>query len=116
MTWFRWGILVVRFGCELAMLVALAYAGFAIFGGAAGWVLGVAAPVGAAVVWGLFVSPKATYPVPVLTRVAIEVALFLFASTALWLADAPGAALELAALAIPTSILHAVTEGEGIPG
>jgi hypothetical protein len=44
--------LTVRFLCELAMLAALAYWGFTVGDGAGAWVLGVGAPLLAAVVWG----------------------------------------------------------------
>jgi hypothetical protein len=44
-------ILTLRFLCELAMLAALAYWGFTVGDGAGAWVLGVGAPLLAAVVW-----------------------------------------------------------------
>ena len=47
----------VRFLLELCLLAALAYAGLQV-----SVVLAVAAPLAAAVVWGLFVSPKARVP------------------------------------------------------
>ena len=60
-------------------------------------------------------SPEAMRPVSLLARVSIEVSLFVVAAIALWLADARGAALELASLGIATSILNAATEREGLP-
>ena len=67
--------LTLRFLCELAMLVALAYWGFTFGEGAAAWMLGVGAPLLAAVVWGALVAPKARWSVPISTRVAIELVL-----------------------------------------
>jgi uncharacterized protein DUF2568 len=43
--------LAVQFGCELAMLVALAYWGFAVRDGVGAWVLGIGAPLLPAIVW-----------------------------------------------------------------
>jgi hypothetical protein len=43
--------LTVRFLCELAMLAALAHWGSTVGDGAGAWVLGVGAPLLAAVVW-----------------------------------------------------------------
>jgi Protein of unknown function (DUF2568) len=66
----------VRFLLELCLLAAVGVWGWSV-GGAAGWVLAVAAPLGVAVVWGLFVSPKARHRVsndP--WRLLLEVALF----------------------------------------
>ncbi len=58
-------LLAVRFLLELAALAALAYWGFSEYDGVAAVLLGVGAPLLAAVVWGLFVSPKAKYGSPV---------------------------------------------------
>jgi Protein of unknown function (DUF2568) len=51
--------LTVRFLCELAMLAALASWGFTVGDGAGAWVLGIGAPLLAAIVWGAWVAPKA---------------------------------------------------------
>jgi uncharacterized protein DUF2568 len=61
----------VRFLLELCLLAALAYAGLQVNVG-----LAVAAPVAAAVVWGLFVSPKARVPLPTVAWIAVQVVLF----------------------------------------
>ena len=54
-------LLGVRFGLELAALVALGYWGFTTGGTLTRIVLGLGAPLLAAVLWGLFVSPKAKF-------------------------------------------------------
>ena len=51
--------LVLRFLLELSALAATAYWGFSTTSGVTQWVLGLGAPALVAVVWGLFVSPKA---------------------------------------------------------
>src|SRR5690349_14452112 len=54
---------VVAFLVELAALALLAWAGFSIDGWA-GWVLGIALPVLAGVLWGLFAAPRARFSSP----------------------------------------------------
>jgi hypothetical protein len=68
--------LAVRFLCELAMLAALAYWGFTVGDGIGAWVLGVGAPLVAAMVWGAWVAPKARWPVSMPVRVVIELVLY----------------------------------------
>ena len=52
----------LRFVLELAALTALGYWGFAEHEGVLQWLLGLGAPLLAAVVWGAFVAPKASRP------------------------------------------------------
>jgi hypothetical protein len=92
--------LTVRFLCGLAMLAALAYWGFAVGDGIGAWVLGVGAPLLAAVVWGAWVAPKARWPVPIPTRVAIELVLFGAATAALAVAGRPMLAVVLGVAAL----------------
>ena len=63
--------LAVRFLLELCLLAALAYAGLQV-----NIVLAVFAPLVAAVVWGLFVSPKARFPLSRPLWVGVQVVLF----------------------------------------
>jgi uncharacterized protein DUF2568 len=107
--------LVVRFLCELSMLAALGYWGFTEGEGASALVLGIGAPALAAVIWGLFVAPKAKHPVSITARLWIE--LVLFAASALALAATGHAALAaaLAVLAAATSISNAMQERRGEP-
>ena len=99
--------LTVRFLCELAMLAAQAYRGFTVGDGAGAWVLGIGAPLLAAVVWGAWVAPKARWPVPLPTRVVIELVLFGAAVGALAVAGQPLVAVVLAVAALATSLLNA---------
>ena len=84
--------------CELAMLAALAYWGFRVGDGVGAWVLGIGAPLLAAVVGGALVAPKARWPVPIPTWVVIELVLFGAAAGAL------GVASQLAKRRMPTAI------------
>ena len=90
---------VLRFFLELAALAALAYWGFSEFGGVAQWVLGLGAPVWAAIVWGRFMSPKASHPTIDPVRLLIEIAVFGAGVAALLAAHAPVLAVIFAVLA-----------------
>jgi hypothetical protein len=61
----------LRFLLELCLLAALAYVGLQV-----NVVLAVVLPVAAAVVWGMFVSPKARYPVSLPVWIALQAGLF----------------------------------------
>jgi hypothetical protein len=103
-------ILMIRFLCELGLLAGFAYWGFTVGDGAAAWLLGIGTPAIAAIVWGLFVAPKARYPVSMPIRLSIELDLFILATLALWFAGVPVAGLLLGALGATTSALNALTE------
>ena len=64
--------LLVRFLLELCMLAAVGYWGFRT---GSGWVLkvilGIGLPILIAVVWGLFVAPKAMYPLHCAAHLAL---------------------------------------------
>jgi hypothetical protein len=102
--------LTVRFLCELAMLAALASWGFTVGDGVGAWLLGVGAPLLAAVVWGAWVAPKARWPVPLPTRVVIELVLSGAAVGALAVAGQPLPAVVLGVAALATSLLNASQE------
>jgi Protein of unknown function (DUF2568) len=65
------GNLGLRFLLELCLLAALAYVGLQV-----DVVLAVILPLVAGVVWGLFVSPKARYPVSLTWWLGVQVVLF----------------------------------------
>ena len=71
--------LTVRFLLELAALGALGWWGWRVGGPA----LGVATPLAAAVLWGTFVSPKATIAIGVIPRFGLELLVFGGAAVAL---------------------------------
>ena len=76
--------LVLRFLLELGALGGLAYAGAVVGDGlVAKLALGVGMPLAAGVLWGLFVSPKATVAAPWPVRMLVEAAVFI--SAGVWL-------------------------------
>ena len=72
------------------------------------WVLGLAAPAAVAVVWGLFVSPKAKIELPRPAQFAIELAVFAAAALALAAADQPVLGIVLAVVALVSGTLNYV--------
>ena len=89
--------LALRFVLELCALAALGYWGWqtgqtqVMKAG-----LGIGAPLMAAVLWGLFVAPKARIAAPATVRFAVELAVFTLAALGLYLAGRPQLALALA--------------------
>ena len=79
----RWANLAVRFGLELTALSALAYWGVRTGEDTlARAVLGLGAPLLAAVVWGLFAAPKARYRLSDEPRLLVGLAVFGVAAIA----------------------------------
>jgi hypothetical protein len=90
----------LRFLLELAALAALAYWGFHELGGVVQWLIGLGAPLLAAVVWGRFMSPKASHPTIDPVRLLIEIAVFGSGVAALFAAGATVVAMIFAVLAV----------------
>jgi hypothetical protein len=100
--------LALRFLLELAALGAVGYWGVMTGQGLAQQVaLGLGAPLAFAVVWGLFVSPKAPRRLAGVSRLALELVLFGAAAAALWTAGQPtlAAGFALAVLASEAATL-----------
>jgi hypothetical protein len=94
--------LTVRFLLELAALGAVAWWGFEVH-----VLLGIAAPLLVAVVWGAFISPKAAVKVPKAVWVGLQVLVFGAAALAL-AAVAPGLAAAFVAVVVLDSAALAV--------
>jgi hypothetical protein len=93
--------LALRFTLEICALVALGYWGFETGGSLpVRLLLGIGAPLAAAVVWGTFVSPKAKKRLPELGRLCLELLLFGSAVWALFAVERPGLATIFAVLAL----------------
>lgn len=89
--------LIVRFGCELAALVAFIWWGWPLVG----WLVA----LGVAVMWGLVVAPKATHRLPDPSRLLVELVLFASAIVAFYEAGSQLAAEVFGVLAIVSACL-----------
>ncbi len=90
----------LRFLLELAALGALGYWGFTFGGSASRWLLGIGAPVTLAVVWGLFIAPKAAMRTTDPERLVLELAVFGAAVAALAHAGQVKLAMALAGVVV----------------
>ncbi|MDX6439088.1 MAG: hypothetical protein QOF45_1671 [Gaiellaceae bacterium] len=98
----------LRFVLELCLLVALGIWGFSQH-----VVLGIAAPLAGAVVWGLWIAPKAKRRLPDPARLAVELLLFGAAGAALAAAGHPlPAVIFLAAVALSEVLMLAWRQRE----
>ena len=101
--------LAVRLLCELGLLVALAVWGFHAGSGLAGdLVLGLGAPLLAAVVWGLWVAPASRRRLTDPARLVVEVLLFAAGVVALAVAGFPLVAAGFAIVVAVNIILDRV--------
>ena len=105
--------LALRFLLELCALAALGYWAFATQPGwLLKWLLGIGLPLLAAVVWGVFGSPRASIPVRGLGQIALEVLVFGSGALALALAGRPLLGALFAALLIINRVLVSVWGSE----
>jgi hypothetical protein len=75
----------LRFLLELSMLASLSYWGFHVGNGVLlKSVLSIATPLAAAILWGLFIAPKASINIDEPLRFIIELAIFASATAALY--------------------------------
>jgi hypothetical protein len=100
--------LALAFLLELCMLAALGYWGFTLEQGlAVRTAAGLGAPLLAAVIWGLFLAPKASTPLREPFRLLVKLILFGLAVAALYAAQRPWLAAVFALLlAINTILLY----------
>lgn len=83
----KWIDLAAVFLLELCMLAALGYWGVEQGNGAIiKVILGIGAPVLAAIVWGMFAAPKAKVHLRLVTQMAVRVVVFALAALALTMA------------------------------
>lgn len=98
--------LLIVFLCELAAIAAYGYWGFQLDTSVyAKWTAGIGIPVLVAVVWGLFLSPKASFAVPLALQIALKVLVFGLAAAALYATGRPRLAMFFAACVL---ISHAM--------
>jgi len=96
----------VRFLLELCMLVAVGYWGFKT---GSGWLLkialGIGAPLSIAFIWGIFVAPKAAYPLHGFVLLALEAVLLGSGVAALYATENYSLAWGFAVIVIINRIL-----------
>jgi hypothetical protein len=91
----------LRFILEMCLLAALAYWGFRSGDGTLRHiVLGIGAPLLAAVYWGLFLSPKATFSLAPSLKLVLEIVVFALAIAALYASGQHVLAIIFAVVAI----------------
>ena len=94
---------------EVAMLAILAWWGIRTGTGKAVTVLlGLGAPLAAAVVWGLFAAPKARIRLPMAGVITIKMLVFASASAALATLGRPRLAIAFAAVAVVNTVIAAL--------
>lgn len=99
-------LLAIRFATELALLAVLAAAGAGASVGL-GWriLLAVLGPVLAAVIWGLWIAPRARRRLPDPQRLAAEIVIFGVSAAALALVGHVILAVVFAVVAIGSAVL-----------
>jgi FtsH-binding integral membrane protein len=97
--------LLLKFGLELAALAAFAYWGSTLQGVAVSVAVAVAAPLGAAVLWGVLAAPNSSRRLETAARVPFELTVFTLATIALVAAKQPVMAAAVAAAVVLNSLL-----------
>ena len=106
---FGWLVVAVRFLLEVGVLLALGYWGYETGTGGLRYVLAVAAPLAAAVVWGAVVAPKAALSVSPGVRLTVSLVVFAAAVAALYAASRPVLAVTFAVVAVvDTALVYAL--------
>jgi hypothetical protein len=100
----------LRFFLELALLAAVGYWGFQAGQTVPNRLLaGIGVPLLVAVLWGMFISPKARISLNRPARLSLELLLFGAGALALAAANRPGLAAGFAAVALVSSTIHFFT-------
>ena len=96
----------IAFFLELAMLTAFGYWGF--YGDKSAsvkWMLGIGLPLLTALVWGMFLAPKAVYRLNSTSGNLLSLILFLLAATVLFYTQHPVLAIVFASTAVVNRLL-----------
>jgi len=98
--------LLARFLLELCVLASLGYWGVHTGAGPlAKFGLGIGAPLMAALIWGMFLSPRAAIPVHGIWHLLLEIAVFGAAAAALYAAGHPALSLAFILIAVANRVL-----------
>lgn len=107
---------VLVFFAELGMLAGVAWWGFAAIEGGLAWAVGLGLALAIAVVWGIFLAPKATRPLPRPAQYWVRLLLLLSGAAALFAAGATALGVVQAALALVGTLLADSPRADGPPG
>ena len=108
--------LALRFLLELGALVAFGYWGFHTGGSTPAKVaLGIGAPLLVAVVWGVFVAPRAVVTLPPLAKFLLGLIVLLLAAAALVAAGHPAWGLAFGVVAAVNAVLDFIWKPEVAP-
>ncbi|WP_167138960.1 YrdB family protein [Diaminobutyricimonas sp. TR449] len=103
-------VLLLKFLVELASLVAVGYWGYHLTDiGILRWVLALAVPAVVAVLWSIWIAPKADHRLDQPWLVITQLAVFGLAALALWASGQPGLAVALGSAAVVIEVLLLVT-------
>ncbi|OLF08352.1 hypothetical protein BLA60_23270 [Actinophytocola xinjiangensis] len=102
----RWSNDILAFVLELGALGALCYWGFATGSTVlTKLLLGLGAPLLAAVAWGLFAAPKATFAVPLVAVLVVKAAVFGAAALALYVRGHRTLAIGFAVVVVVNTVI-----------
>lgn len=108
--------LTVRFLLELCMLAAVGYWGFKT---QSGWLmkilLGIGMPILIAVLWGMFIAPRATRPLRGVPGLILELVLFASGAAALFASGKPALGWAYTGTLIVNEVLLAVWKQSNTP-
>jgi hypothetical protein len=107
-------LLAIRFLFELGLLASFAYWGFALdVEPPLRWLAGIGAPLLAAVIWGLWIAPKATRQLSDPIRFVAETVLFLAGGLALFTSGQPALAATFFVVFLVDRMALTATGGTG---
>jgi hypothetical protein len=96
---------LLSFACALFAVATLAFWGFTAWEMPWNIVMGIAAPVGALVLWGLIVSPRAVLRVHPFVRSLVELLIFVAATIAWWSAGQTWIGIGFGVVAVTVGVL-----------
>lgn len=99
----------VAFVIEILALVVLGWWGFSV-----NPLLGIAAPLLAIIVWGLFAAPRARFQVPIVGVLLVKDLVFGAATVALFALGKPGLAITFAILAVINTALVTIDRNAAV--
>lgn len=96
---------ILAFLVELVGVVSLAFWGFVAWPFPWNIVVGIAAPVAAMVIWGLFVSPRAVFRVHPFVRAVVELLIYVSVTVAWWSLGATWVGLAFGVVAVTVGLI-----------